>query len=208
MKLYFVAARSNHDLTTVLKKVKIKEKKIGLVASIQLVHRLPEVKKKIKNSIIVGQILGCNFTNIDKAGNVDAYLYIGSAAFHPVGLAWHTKKPVYIANPFTNEFTKLPETIVKKYEQQKRGKLLKFLHAKTIGIIVSTKPHQGNMQRARKLQELLHGEKKSYIFLCDNLDVKQFENFSKIETWVNTACPRIEDPNIVNYNDIIKLFKA
>src|SRR3989344_5306250 len=204
MKLYFVAAQSTHDLTTVLNKVNIHEKKIGLVTSIQLVHRLPEIQKKVKKSVIIGQILGCNFTNIDRGAKVDAYLYIGSAAFHPIGLAWHTKKHVYVANPFTNEFTRIPEQEVKKYHQQKQGKIIKFLHAKTDGIIVSIKPHQGNMQRAKKLQEQLHGEKKSYIFLCDNLNPEQFENFPAIETWVNTACPRIENKNIINYKDAME----
>ncbi|MDO8556659.1 MAG: diphthamide synthesis protein [Nanoarchaeota archaeon] len=207
MKLFFIPAKSQHPLTPILKKIKIPEKKIGLVASVQFLHRLPELQKHIKGSVICGQILGCNFSIIDKAGPVDAYLYLGSAHFHPIGLARHVKQPVYIANPITQEFNKLDEQEVKKYEQQQRGKLLKFLNAKHVGIIVSIKPHQGNIQRALKFQEELKGKKESTIFLCDNLDINQLENFQSIDYWVNTACPRIEYPQIINLIDAVKALK-
>ena len=207
MKLMFVAARSTHDLGAVLKKVNIKEKKIGIVSSVQFLHRLPEVKNKIPGSKIVGQVLGCNFYNVDKAGKMDAYLYIGSAPFHAVGVAWHTRKPVYVANPFTNEFSKLDEKEVEKYEKEKRGKILKFLHARKVGIIVSVKPHQGNYRRALDFQDKLKGKKESYIFFCDNLDLGQFENFPDIECWVNTACPRIEHPKVVNLKDALSVLE-
>ncbi len=207
MKLMFVAARSTHDLDDVLRKVKIREKKIGIVSSVQFLHRLNGVQKKISGSKVVGQVLGCNFYNVDKAGKMDAYLYIGSAAFHAVGVAWHTKKPVYIANPFTNEFSRLDEKEVEKYEKEKRGKILKFLHAKKVGIIVSVKPHQGNYRRALDFQKRLKNKKESYIFLCDNLDAGQFENFQDIECWVNTACPRIEHSKIVNLKDALEILE-
>ena len=207
MKLMFIAARSTHDLDVVLKKVKIPEKKIGLVASVQFLHRLKEVQKKIPGSTVVGQVLGCNFYNVDKAGAMDAYLYVGSAPFHAIGVAWHTKKPVYIANPFTNEFSKLDEQGVERYEKEKRGKILKFLHAKKVGIIVSVKPHQGNFRRALDFQEKLGEKKESYIFFCDNLDSGQLENFIDIECWVNTACPRIEHPQIVNVKDALEVLE-
>ena len=190
----------------ILKKVKIPEKRIGLVASVQFLHKLDEAKKIIPNSVIVGQILGCNFTNTDKFENkVDAFLYIGSGPFHPIGLAYHTKKSVYVANPITNEFTKIKQEEVDKYMKEKKGKILSFLNAKKVGILVSVKPHQGNLKRALEFQEKLKRKKESFIFLCDNLDPSQFENFTDIEIWINTACPRIEHKKIINLQDALDL---
>lgn len=206
MKLVFVPAKSNADVKKVLKKVKIPEKRIGLVASVQFLHKLDEVKKIIKNSMKVGQILGCNFSNTDEfESKVDAFLYIGSGPFHPIGLAYHTKKPVYVANPLTNEFTKISQKDIDNHLKQKKGKKLKFLTSKKIGILVSTKPHQGNLKRALEFQRKIKDKKESYIFLFDNLDPSQFENFNDIEIWVNTACPRIEHKDIINLQDALDL---
>ena len=201
MKLVFVPARSKLDIKPVLKKVKIAGK-IGLVASIQFLHKLEEAKSVLKNSVVVGQVLGCNFTKADEHKDVDAYLYIGSAPFHPLGLAMHTKKPVYIANPLTNEFTKIDEKDISDYEKSKKGKILQFLHATKIGILVSVKPHQGNFKRALELQEKLKGKKEAFIFVCDEINPMQFENFNDIECWVNTACPRIDIKGVVGLHDI------
>jgi|SRR3989344_4114906 len=201
MKLVFVPARSKLDIKPVLKKVKI-QGNIGLVASVQFLHKLDEASKIIKNSVVVGQVLGCNFTKADEFKDIDAFLYIGSAPFHPLGLAIHSKKPVYIANPLTNEVGKIDEKDVLEYEKSKKGKILQFLHANKIGILVSVKPHQGNFKRALELQEKLEGKKEAFIFVCDEINPMQFENFNDIECWVNTACPRIDIKGVVGLHDI------
>ena len=72
MKLVFVPARSKLDIKPVLKKVKI-QGNIGLVASVQFLHKLDEASKIIKNSVVVGQVLGCNFTKADEFKDIDAF---------------------------------------------------------------------------------------------------------------------------------------
>jgi diphthamide synthase subunit DPH2 len=77
------------------------------------------------------------------------------------------------------------------------------LHAKRVGIIVSTKIGQKNLMRAFDLQK--NKDKEYFIFACDEMDMAEFENFNFVDFWVNTACPRIPDQaiNMINIDDLI-----
>ena len=73
-----------------------------------------------------------------------------------------------------------------------------------IGIIVSIKPGQEAMKRALALKNKLKN-KDSYIFLCNDINTREFENFPAIQSWVNTACPRLDfDSSIINIADLEK----
>ncbi len=205
MKTLFIPAKSKIDISKVLKKVKIKGK-IGLVTTAQFLHQLPKAKKVLKSSIIAGQILGCNASVAEKIKNkVDVFLYIGSGKFHPIEVAIKTNKPVYIANPNTNEFSRISEEEIKKKKRNQKGKLLKFLASEKIGILVSTKPFQYNLKKALILKKKL--KKDSFIFLFNTLNIEELENFPDIGCWVNTACPRIEGKNIINVENVVPNLK-
>ncbi|MBI2499664.1 diphthamide synthesis protein [Candidatus Woesearchaeota archaeon] len=200
MKRLFIPARVKIDLNTILKKVKIKEEKVGLITTVQF----DEEVKKIKNDKFVygGPILGCNIDKIlPIKDEVDAFLYIGSGDFHPLALA-KLNKPIYIANPLTNKFSKISEEEIKKLEKQLKGKIIKYYTAKKLGIIVSTKPGQNLFFQALNLQKKL--KKPSFLFICNDLDLNELENFPDIDLWINTACPRIEGKNIINMSDLPK----
>jgi 2-(3-amino-3-carboxypropyl)histidine synthase len=212
MKTLFIKAKQNLDIIPVLKQVKI-QGKVGLVSTIQLEHHLEKAQKCIKDSVIGGQILGCNASKALQINEkVDSFLYIGSGKFHPIWVALTTKKPVYIANPYTNKFYKLPEEEITNYENKKKANLKKFYNATKIGILISTKQGQFHPQQYLELKEKLKivdklknkfKDKECYTFICDNIDEKELENFPDIEAWVNTACPRIEYKNIINMAHIL-----
>ncbi len=196
MKILHIKAEYKTSLE-VLKKVKIKGK-FGILTTIQ---HLNQVKKiKLKNSIFLGQMLGCY---IPKKTKLASYLYIGTGKFHPIEIALETKKPVYIANPLTNKFYKLDQKEIINYQKKLKGKLAKFYSAKKIGIIVSLKPGQLNLKQAENFQKKL--KKESFIFLTNNINEEELENFPDINFWVNTACPRIEIKNVINLRDIPKI---
>ena len=45
-------------------------------------------------------------------------------------------------------------------------------------------------------------DKQTYLFVSNNLNPSEFENF-EIESWVNTACPRLDmDASIINAEDL------
>ena len=155
------------------------------------------------NQVYETQVLGCDQS---AAGNikdkVDAFLYIGDGNFHPLGVALKTKKPVFCFNPITEKFIKIKKTDIAKIEKRKKANYLKFLSSDNIGILVSTKPGQQNLKKAIRLKKKMKN-KKCYILLFDTLNVQELENFPFIQSWVNTACPRISDEkNIINIEDI------
>jgi len=198
MKVMFVEARSREDINNVVKKFREKGR-IGLVSSVQYLSQLKKAQKLIPDSIIAGQVLGCKAVNTIKIKkDVDKYLYIGSAYFHPIKIAIDTRKPVYIANPITNQISLLDKKDVDDYEKKIRGKQAKFLMSNNPSFIVSTKPGQN------RLKIILNRKEKYPIFVCNNLDLNELENFREIDFWINTACNRIEGKNIINLEDLPK----
>ena len=194
----FIEAKSKEDITNVIKKFKEKGR-IGLVSSVQYLNQLEKAQKLIPNSIVAGQVLGCKVVNpIKIKKDVDKYLYIGSAYFHPIKIAIDTGKPVYIANPLTNEISLLNKKDVEDYQRRIKGKQAKYLMSRQRAFIVSTKPGQN------RLNIILKRKEDYPIFVCNNLDLNELENFSEVDYWVNTACNRIEGKNIINLEDLPK----
>jgi len=204
MKIEYVNAESELDVLEVVKLAKL-PKKIGLVSTIQFLGQLEKVKSYLEgkghNVFIGGQILGCNASSALKiSSKVDAFLYIGSGDFHPLRVLIETGKKVIIANPISGEVGELSDNEIKEIKKKVLGKYNKFLHAKKIGIIVSIKSGQYNLDKAIKLKERL--DKESYIFIGDEIRVNELEDFNDIDFWVNTACPRIESSNIISLEDL------
>ncbi|MEM4152913.1 MAG: diphthamide synthesis protein [Candidatus Pacearchaeota archaeon] len=199
MKYIFIPATSSNSFS--FNKIKLAQlpKAVGLVTTIQYIHILPKLKKWLKNqkrqAIIHndGKILGCNLTNATAIQNkVQAFLYIGSGKFHPlsIALALKKQKPIFIYNPNTNEFSRLNEKEIQAALAKKKTAKIKFLSAKTLGILVSTKPGQQRLKQAEKLKaELENQGKKCYIFIANDIDINQLENFPQIECWINSTCP-------------------
>src|SRR3989344_1428572 len=173
MKVLFLNTKAKIDIKPLIKKVRIRGK-IGLVSIIQYNHLLKELQKQLPNSVIIGQIVGCNLVSLTKE-KVDAYLYLGVGMFHPIYVARNTHKPTYILNPETQEFSLISKKEIDEYEKNKLGKIKKFLAAEKIGIIVSTKPGQENLQLALNIKSNL--KKPSFIFAVNTLDLNELENF-------------------------------
>lgn len=216
MKTLFIEAKSNINIIPVIKKVKLKSK-IGLATTIQHLHKLNQAKKIISNSIIAGQVIGCDVSSAIKIKNkVDYFLYIGSGRFHPLEIAVKTNKVVYIANPFNNKISKISKKEINTYNKRKKGRLLKFYNAKKIGILISTKPgqfhpkHYFSLNKKLKLAKSIQKKikKESYIFIFNTLNFNELENYPDIDCFVNLACPRIDDDYekfkkpMINYLDI------
>jgi 2-(3-amino-3-carboxypropyl)histidine synthase len=200
MKKLLIPAESTLDIKEVLKKVNIKGK-TGIVTTAQHMHHIKEAQKMIKNSVIGGQILGCNFKNAEKIKNkVDSYLFIGSGDFHPLELAIRTGKEVYVANPYNNTITKISREEVEKKKKEIKGKYIRFLNAKKVGILVSTKPGQYNIKKAIELRKKI--KKETYIFVFETLRENELENYPDIDIFINTACPRIEFKKVINIEDL------
>lgn len=186
--------------------------KLGLVASIQFLDNLSKIKEQIPTAKIGGQVLGCRVESAQKiSSKVDAFLFVGSGKFHPIGIYLKTKKPVYCFNPVTNSLTKLKKQDVENFEKKRKSALTKYLMSKKIGILLSLKSGQFFFNKAHKLidtEKKKNPDKEFYIFVVDTVQYNELENFPFIDSWVNTGCPRISDEKIkfVNVDAIFDMY--
>jgi len=197
--------RETIDLTPLLKKINIKEKRIGLVSTLQFIDSLDDVKNFLeKNGKIIrigkgrnyaGQILGCDLSvakEIEK--DVEAFLYIGSGNFHPLGLALKTEKPVYFLNVEKNKMEDLKE-LKEKFLRQRYAAIALAKDAKSFGILVSVKPGQMNLELAKEMKKKLEDKgKKVYILVFNEIKPEKLEGLN-LDCYINTACSRIAIDN-------------
>jgi 2-(3-amino-3-carboxypropyl)histidine synthase len=169
-----------------------------------------------------GQILGCDVSaalNVEK--KVDAFLFVGTGLFHPTNLALKTKKKIFIFNPEAAKLSELNMQDIENLKRKQDAAIKKFLSLDEMGILVSAKKGQFKMEKALELKKKIENRenqkifgipktkgfcesgKKAFIFISDNVDKGEFENFS-CRLFINTACPglSINDPRIVNAEDI------
>ncbi len=215
MKTLFIEARYKGKIKLGGDVINKLPNRIGLITTVQFISQLKDVEKQLKNKKVFigrskqkydGQILGCDITSAKNIKNkVDCFLYIGSGQFHPLALA-ETNKKIFMFNPLTKEFKELTKKDIETYKKRRKGAYLKFLSAGNIGIIVSTKKGQAQLKKAIELKNKLKKQRKnSYIFIADDIDLNQLENFPFIEAWVNTACPRIAEDKkgMINIDEIL-----
>jgi 2-(3-amino-3-carboxypropyl)histidine synthase len=156
------------------------------------------------------QILGCDAYHDsfeeDVIGDSDAVVYVGDGLFHPKALLLSqiykkTIKPVLIWDPVISEMRTITVADVQLQINRTRSNLMKFMNAKTVGILVTVKPGQQYLHNAKKLKLQLDKEgKKAYIFIDDDVMLSLLENYPFIDAWVNTACPRIGTDDHVTIN--------
>jgi 2-(3-amino-3-carboxypropyl)histidine synthase len=202
MKTIFITAKSDEKIK--IDNAEILPEKIGVVTTIQHLHKIDEIMKILKDAgkkpVKGGQILGCNLLNADKIKNkVDAFLYYGDGLFHPIGIQIKSKKDVYYVDD--GKIKKLDDKEIEKFEKRKKGSLIKYYSAQNIGILVSTKPGQNKLEDAKKLKQKIEEQgKKAFIMISNDIDFNQLENFPFVEMWVNTACPRIAYDDYDKFN--------
>jgi len=204
MKIMMVEGRYKGKINLSNLDIKVLPENIGYVTTVQFLDYNDEIKnfleskgKKVfvdkKRQLYDGQLLGCDQGGAEKVEqNVDAFLYIGTGKFHPLGVALKTIKEVFCYDPINAIMSKIDSNEVKRYNNKRKGAYLKFLESNEIGLLVSIKPGQNNFKKAVELKEQLK-DKNCYIFVFDSLDFNQIENFPFIGCWVNTACNRILD---------------
>ncbi len=228
MKLKFLKANYGIDfkipkdfekiLDEVFNLKKIKNKNIALFSAVQFRNNLDEIKSileqkgystnisKAFRTSIEGQILGCDSysdsLNLD-LNSIDGFIYIGDGYFHPNALLLAQEyeeeiKPVLIVNVVQQIVEVISKKDIEKYLKKKKGNLLKFHTSKIIGVFVTSKWGQEYKNSALKLKEL-YPEKEFYFYIADNFLDIEMENFPYIECWVNTACPRIGQDDILRH---------
>lgn len=202
--VFFVEAQFRIDVTKALDQALILLKdyeSIGLVTTTQHLHLLDEVQrileKKGKKVIMKegqgtnkAQVLGCNFSAIENLP-VDAFLYVGSGNFHPLGIKISTHKKVIIADPYRNEARNI-DKFADRILRIRFAKIVKAREAEKFGIIVSPKKGQLRWELATTLKNMILKQgKEAYIILMDNISPELLTPFRDLDAFLVTACPRI-----------------
>ncbi|MDV0445040.1 hypothetical protein MmiAt1_05950 [Methanimicrococcus sp. At1] len=204
-KVKFIETRSKVDVSNAVRAALslLPEQVIGLLTTVQHVHQLEAARKILEDAgktVIIshgdsriaypGQILGCNFSaaHSDESEKCEAFLYIGSGQFHPIGAAISSQKRVVCADPFTADVFELN---YRKFLMQRSAVIGNAADAETFCIIVSVKNGQYRKTLAESIQKKAeaHG-KKAFILFMDFVSPDQMLSF-KADAFVNTACPRL-----------------
>ena len=201
MKTLFIPAKikSKPNKEKILEISKKLPEEIAIAYSIQYQDIASEIKKILspKHKITTfTQVLGCMIPKFPKT--TKAILLISSGKFHAHSLALETKTPVYLLE--NNSLIKILD--IEHLEKQKKASYIKFLNADKVGILISTKPGQENLEKSLNFKKSIK-EKNFYLFITNNINPAEFENF-QIQSWINTACPRLDmDSSIINIGRII-----
>jgi 2-(3-amino-3-carboxypropyl)histidine synthase len=219
MKVIFAEARSKERLSEeIIKELAFKlPKRVSILASVQYLHQAKELEKYLKSkgkitlkaknalSCYQNQILGCDISGAVKIKDkIDAFLILGSK-FHSILTALKTEKPVFYYSD--GKIEKITDKEISQIKIKQKTALIKFYSLDKIGILVSTKPGQEKLKLAEKIRQKLEKmNKQGIIFITNNIDLSEFENF-QIPLYINTACPTIiyDSNKIINYSDIPEL---
>ena len=200
MKSIFIPAKLKSEVNKDKVKTLSKElpKNIAIAYSIQYQNIAQEIKNTLSNKITKTiQGLGCSKPKFPK--ETQAILLISDGKFHATSLAKETKLPVYLLE--NNKLNKISKKDIETLEKKQKASYIKFLNEKKIGILISTKLGQQNLKKALEFKKKT--KKQSYLFICNNINPAEFENFG-LKSWVNTACPRLDinDNSIIPINNI------
>jgi len=205
--------RINFDPVPILEKNMEKLKpynNIGLVSSVNFLDSLEKAKEYLESNgkvcflgkgektVYPGQILGCDPSaglKIEK--NVDAFVFVGSGVFHPLGLALKVSKPVFLVNAEKKDLVKVEKD---KFVRQMYAAQGNAKDAQKFGILISTKPGQVQLDLARGIKKKFESEgKKAYMFTMDNISPDKLMGLD-VDCYVNCACPRIAIENRTSFD--------
>ena len=178
--------------------------KIGLATTVQHLDTLKQARTvllKAGKTVIIGtceqmsypgQVTGCNYGNVKSiADQVDVFLFIGGGMFHALGIALSTSKPTFIADPYDNRAFSINNE-AQKIIKQRWACVQEALNAKTLGVLIGSKPGQKHLDEALVIKEIAkQHEKTAYLLTVKEIIPETLLEFPSIDAYVNTACPRI-----------------
>jgi 2-(3-amino-3-carboxypropyl)histidine synthase len=179
---------------------------IGLTSTVQHTAQLGEIVKalavkRVKALVgegagitpVGGQVLGCSYSAATRLQeNVDGYIFIGGGKFHPLGLALTTGKQVVVVDPYNSHVSKLDERELMQLAKRRMAIITAARDAKTIGVLVSSKPGQLALVNALVIVEKLGDrEIRAFLIYLDEVSADKLNNFTEPEAFIETACPRI-----------------
>ncbi len=168
---------------------------IALCTTVQYVHALEEIKKRLPRVVFgkgglaayPGQILGCDASAC--AVEADANVFLGDGIFHPIAMYGVRKRPTYVVSPRgeLKDVTKECE----RFYKVRQGLMARAYEADRWGIVVTTKPGQMNAEAARQIRERARkAGKRADILVCDYF-YPEYVIGMPYDVYIFTGCPRV-----------------
>ncbi len=187
-------------------------KKVGLVTTVQHVHKLDEARTVLLEagkSVVIGdvgklkyagQVIGCDYSNAKAVlREVDAFLFVGGGKFHAIGVSLATAKPTVVADPYEKRaFTIYEEAarILKK----RWANIHEAKQAEKIGILIGLKNGQKRLDEALKMRRIVEETgKKTVFYALKEITPEALVQFPSIDAFINTACPRLSLEDSVRF---------
>jgi 2-(3-amino-3-carboxypropyl)histidine synthase len=203
----YVEARAALNVSSAVEKALLmlsEWRKIGLATTVQHVQTLDEVREILTRrgkTVVIGdtgrlsypgQVIGCDYSNaVSIAKDVEAFLFIGGGQFHAIGVALSTSKPTVVADPYDDTATSV-DAEAQRILKQRWAYVQEAKKAKTFAVLVGLKPGQKRLEEASHLKEKLEQQgKTAYLLALKEITPEALMEFPSIDTFVNTACPRI-----------------
>jgi 2-(3-amino-3-carboxypropyl)histidine synthase len=179
-------------------------KHVGLVTTIQHIDMLGEARAtllEVGKSVAVGdagrlkhagQVTGCDYSNaIAVAKGVDVFLFVGGGRFHAIGIALATSKPTVVADPYERRAYSV-DNEVDKVLKQRWASIHEAEKAQSFGVLIGLKSGQKRIDEALEIKEKLEKKgKKVTLLAMREVTPEALIQFSSLDAFVNTACPRI-----------------
>ncbi len=193
----------------------LKWSNVGLVATIQHLRNLVELKTHLDSIGIEshiqreGQILGCNVESIRGfSKQVDGIISLHAGHFHTYGLLLSTSIPILQLDPFSGEIKLFLDKDRKVLIRKRNGIITQARTANVWGILGSSKLGQYHPDIILRIEKILQDHNKSKILLiAENINLENLTNFTWIDAWVDTACPRLAIDDYIHSSKPIVTFK-
>ncbi|MHA2156409.1 MAG: 2-(3-amino-3-carboxypropyl)histidine synthase subunit 1/2 [Candidatus Hodarchaeales archaeon] len=204
------------DYNPIIREIKKRNwKTVGLAATIQHIKNLDKLEEILVNKNITvhrfnsGQVLGCHVTTLHKSNNVsDGFISVHAGYFHTHGILLSTNKPLIQFDPYNGSITCYEELDHNKVVQKRFALLTQAKKAKYWGILGSSKLGQLNLKMISNVQSLLaERELPSITVVAENINPHVLANFSYIDAWVVTACPRLAIDDKIRFNKPVVTFR-
>ncbi|MHA1978119.1 MAG: diphthamide biosynthesis enzyme Dph2 [Candidatus Hodarchaeales archaeon] len=204
------------DYTHLISEIKKKNwKTVGLASTIQHVKSLDKLEELLKlNDFRIirrnsGQVLGCNINSLKQESmECDGFISIHAGFFHTHGILLNLNKPLIQFDPYSERITCYEEIDHNKAVQQRFTVLTNAKKAVKWGILGSSKFGQFNPKMISKIQSTLAERNiDDLTVVAENINPQILANFSYIDAWVVTACPRIAIDDKIRYNKPVITFR-
>jgi 2-(3-amino-3-carboxypropyl)histidine synthase len=187
-------------------------RKIGLATTVQHIQTLTDVEDILlragKTAVIgdagytsyPGQIIGCNYSNVKSiAKDVEAFLFVGGGRFHAFGIALSTSKPTIVADPYEKSAFSVDDE-ARKLLKQRWASICEADKAERLAILIGIKSGQNRFKAAVELKEKLEKiGKQVTLLVIREITPEVLMQFPEIDTFINTACPRVSLDNTKNF---------